>query len=479
MKRILLRSRKDPFRIVHAGAAIEENIFGNNVGNLIFSQASHKTLETSGTEVVANGFRAEASEAARINDEYDAFVIPLANAFRTSFVPHLNKLSALIEKLTIPVVVVGVGAQSDLDYGMDRMEALNKPVQRFVSAVLDRSASIGVRGEFTEKYLRGLGFNDVEVIGCPSMFMDGGRLTATRETDGLGPDSAVAVNASRSALGAGDVGGIVSSNFARYPNMRYFAQETKDLALLYWGDASAVEDRHNPMPVHRTHPLFLENKVNVHLDPATWIGALREYDFSFGTRIHGNIAALLAGTPAVVLCHDSRTLELCRYFDIPHRQIRELSADVDAADLYREADFSAMHSGHAERFTRFTAFLEKNGLAHVHQPGEDGGAAFEERVRATAYPPAVDAWTSAEAGVGHRIGWLRSRHEASETARADLAKRLKALEKETERRFQAVEKRLKSAEKTAAKAEKAAVQSLMGRVRRPVGRILRKTGLRR
>ncbi|MGQ4268156.1 polysaccharide pyruvyl transferase family protein [Nocardiopsis changdeensis] len=479
MKRILMRSRKDPFRIVHAGAAIEENVFGDNAGNLIFSQASHKLLQTSDTEIVSNGFRADASEAERINEEYDAFVVPLANAFRVSFVPHLNRLSSLIEKLTIPVVVLGVGAQSDLDYGLKRMERLNEPVRRFASAVLDRSASIGVRGEFTERYLKSLGFNDVEVIGCPSMFMDGDRLSVTKKVAELDSDSAVAVNASRSALGAGDVGGIVSSNFERYPNMRYFAQETKDLALLYWGDASGVEDRHDPMPVHRTHPLFLQNRVNVHLDPATWIDALRDYDFSFGTRIHGNIAALLAGTPAVVLCHDSRTLELCRYFDIPHRVIRDLPSDVDAADLHREADYTAMHAGHAERFARFTAFLEKNGLSHVHQPGEDGGAAFDERVRATVYPPAVDAWTSAEAGVGDRIGWLRSRHQESEAARTELTKRVTSLEKDTERRFKAMEKRLKAAEGKAAKAEKTVQQSLVARVRRPVGRVLRKAGLRR
>lgn len=154
MKRVLLRSKKDPFHIVGPGAAIEQNIFGNNAGNLIFSQASHKTLQTSGTEVVANGFRADAADAERINEEYDAFVVPLANAFRESFTGHLNNLSSLIEKLTIPVVVLGVGAQSDLDYSLDRMAPLDAPVKRFVTAVLNRSASIGVRGEFTESYLK-------------------------------------------------------------------------------------------------------------------------------------------------------------------------------------------------------------------------------------------------------------------------------------------------------------------------------------
>ena len=35
--------------------------------------------------------------------------------------------------------------------------------KRFVAAVLDHSPSIGVRGEFTRDYLRGLGFGDEHV----------------------------------------------------------------------------------------------------------------------------------------------------------------------------------------------------------------------------------------------------------------------------------------------------------------------------
>lgn len=33
-------------------------------------------------------------------------------------------------------------------------------VREFVAAVLDRSASIGVRGEFTQRYLKDMGFRE-------------------------------------------------------------------------------------------------------------------------------------------------------------------------------------------------------------------------------------------------------------------------------------------------------------------------------
>ena len=45
----------------------------------------------------------------RWNAEYDMFLIPLANAFRTTFKKELKMLTDLVERLTIPCVVVGVG----------------------------------------------------------------------------------------------------------------------------------------------------------------------------------------------------------------------------------------------------------------------------------------------------------------------------------------------------------------------------------
>ncbi|MDT9698560.1 polysaccharide pyruvyl transferase family protein [Streptomyces sp. P17] len=170
-----------------------------------------------------------------------------------------------------------------------------------------------------------------------------------------------------------------------------------------------------PFPKLLTHDLLRENKVRMPLDPATWIDELRGYDFAYGTRIHGNIAALLAGTPAVVLTHDSRTLELCRYFDIPHRQLSGLPADTDPRDLYEAADFSAMIKGHGERFERITAFLTRNGLDNAYQHG-DGGAAFEARVASLDLPASMQVWDGTQDGqMRYRISRLRERITVSET----------------------------------------------------------------
>ncbi|MGV9452896.1 polysaccharide pyruvyl transferase family protein [Streptomyces sp. NPDC003635] len=410
-RRILLRSGKSPYDVVPVEEALHRDVIATNSGNLIFSDATHKILELPGTEVVSNGIRTNVQAAGRINEQYDVFVVPLANAFRPSFEPQLKRLTQLITRLKIPVVVVGVGAQTGLSYDPARLKPMEPAVRAFVSAVLDRSASIGVRGEFTEKYLKDMGFRDVEVIGCPSMFMYGKDLDVAKRAPELTAESRVAINGSHSAVQTQGLDRVIAEAHARYPHLRYIGQNLSDAVQLHWRDVSGPNGKITAMPTHPTHPMYREGKARVYIDPITWIDDLREFDFSFGSRIHGNIAALLAGTPATVLCGDSRTLELCRYFDIPHHRIDQLAKGetVDPAKLYAEADFGALTGGHSERFERFTAFLDRNGLQNTFTHG-DGGAAFEKRMRSLSFPAGIGPWNDADpVAMATRFGWLQNR----------------------------------------------------------------------
>lgn len=396
-KRILLRSGKSPYDVVPMEEALQRDVFATNSGNLIFSDATHKILETPGTEVVSNGIKSLVAEATRINQEYDAFVVPLANAFRPSFEPQLRRLTRLIQRLKIPVVVAGVGAQTGLNYDPTRLKPIESSVREFVSAVLDRSASIGVRGEFTEQYLKDMGFKDVEVIGCPSLFMYGKELAVHKRTPELTAESRIAINGSHNAVQKQGLGKVIDRTHARYPHLRFIGQNLSDARQLHWRDLSDPNAKIKAIPTHPDHPMYAEDKVRVYIDPVTWIDELRDFDFSFGSRIHGNIAALLAGTPATVLSGDSRTLELCRYFDIPYVRIDQLPADLDPARLYEEADFGKLMSGHHERYERFMGFLDRNGLQNTFTHG-DGGAAFEERLRKLSFPAGVRPWLEADLG---------------------------------------------------------------------------------
>ncbi|MFF5563044.1 polysaccharide pyruvyl transferase family protein [Streptomyces sp. NPDC012623] len=417
---------------------------GTNTGNLLFSDSAHKLLTTPSTEVTSNGIRTDhsAERAARINAEYDVFVVPLANAFRPSFQASLDRLSTLIEQLTIPVVVLGVGAQVGADYNTDELRPMASSVRRFAAAVLERSASIGVRGELTASYLAGLGFRDVDIIGCPSMFLHGDTFPDIRTPEQpFGPDARLAINLSPDAIPVGDIAGLAARARARFPHLTYFAQNLVDAETLFWGDTSPEDGRGGDFPLQLSHPLYQEDRVVVPLDPKTWIEDLAAYDFAYGTRIHGNIAALLAGTPAVVLAHDSRTLELCRYFDIPYRMLDELPADTEPEDLYAAADYAPMLKGHRERFRRFTAFLDRNQLENTFDHG-DGGAAFDARLDAVDLPPSLRLWDGSDDGaLRYRFSRLREQH-------ARAGRRLDALTKKNDQ----LKKELAGAQKRAEKA---------------------------
>ncbi|MEH0936224.1 polysaccharide pyruvyl transferase family protein [Micromonospora psammae] len=419
-QRILMRAKKGPFDVRSPEEAFEGDWIGVNNGNLVFSHAAHKLLSTATAEITPTEFKVNPRDADEINERYDVYVIPLANAFRRSYAHRIELMTRLVERLRIPVVVLGVGAQTNLAGDREYLRPIDDVVSRFVRAVLDRSPSIGVRGEITEGYLRSLGFSAVDVIGCPSMFLHGDRLGVEKGKPTLEPDARVALTISPYVK---SMAKIIESHHRRYPNLRYLPQDLKTLGILLHGDDPADRGKRSDIPIHTSHPLFTEDKVRMFLDPWTWMEYLSGFDFAFGTRIHGTITALVSGTPGYLFAHDSRTLELARYFDIPHRPMPEVPADVDAAQLYAEADYTALNAGHRARYEVMSAFLARHDLGNAFTDG-DSAARFDERVRATTFPPAVRAATATDREeLLTRIQWLRDQN-------AELRARVTALEEQ-------------------------------------------------
>jgi hypothetical protein len=382
--RILLRAPKDTFDPRSPREVLRHNLILGNAGNLLFLGAAQKILAAPGVELEPDRTRVGSRDADRINERFDHYVLPLANAFRPFYEASLLQHAALLAKLRIPVTILGVAAQGSLAGDFGKLQPMERAIRAFLRAALDRGPSIGVRGEMTADYVRGLGFRDVEVIGCPSMFVGGSALPVPRVA-ALDPESRVAITISPYTAAMAPV---VRANVARYSNLEYIAQDLESLELLLWGVPWKGGKAEDPMPVHPSHPLIETGRTRLFLDPWPWVEYLRSFAAVFGSRIHGSIAAVLAGTPVVVLPHDSRTLELARYFEIPHRLVREVPPDVDPAALVQEASFGPLVAGHPARWERFAAYLASHRLEHVFaHPG--AAEAFDARVASTPYPAPV------------------------------------------------------------------------------------------
>lgn len=410
MSRLLIRAGKSPFTAVVAESTLTQDVFNSNTGNFLFQHAVWESLAVDGSELIANSTLSErrmakTADIAAVNEKFDHFVVPFANAFRPDFVKQLDRLSSMIEKLSIPVSVVGVGAQAPADMNLEELEPVREATRRFVSAVLDRSPSIGVRGEFTRRFLKDLGFGDehVDVIGCPSLFRRGPDFRVEKRQTQMPADARLALNLTPEVSG---IGKFSLDQASSHPRLTYIAQDGHDLRLLLWGVARPnVSDP--DAPVHIDHPLYRDGRMRMFVDQWTWFEFLAEHDFAYGTRFHGNVAALMAGTPAMLLAHDSRTLELAEYHQMPHLLMPSFTDPVSANELYEQTDTSGFNNALPEGFNRYRNFLEKHRLKHKWQT-LSGSEEFNNELAKASFPPAVTPVTTSDLNqVVERLNWLR------------------------------------------------------------------------
>ncbi|MCI3983314.1 polysaccharide pyruvyl transferase family protein [Bacillus vallismortis] len=365
MKNILIRAGISPFDTFNAAEMIVRNSIGGNVGNLVYAYSVFRTLMTEGTTITPDYYRIHPADAEKINEKYDMYIIPLADAFREDFVPSLRKYTQLIKKLTIPVVVIGVGLRAPFEPKLNEGFPFDEDVKAFVSAVLERSNMIGVRGEITAKYLSRLGFRegiDHTVIGCPSMYAFGRELKI-RETN-ITPESMVTVNSSR--LSPKHVLDFITRSMKEFPNHYFIPQWRKEMILTYAG-APAIAKPANNYPVSMENPAYQNDRVRFFLNVPTWLDFLRQADLSFGARLHGNIAATIAGTPSLLLPKDARMRELTEYHQLTHIMANEITEKTKLSELIEKVDFQQPEKRQAQNFDHFISFLNQNELDHIYK----------------------------------------------------------------------------------------------------------------
>ncbi|WP_138756796.1 polysaccharide pyruvyl transferase family protein [Modestobacter altitudinis] len=399
MSKILVRSAQDPFEVLNPEKATRS--MGGNSGNLLYAHSVHRALSTSDAEIKAGGFTAHTLDDPtewinKINRKFDRFVVPMSNAFRFGFSQQLVKLTEIVRRLDMPVTVIGVGAQAPADepseggFAMgktgsswapspEEAERHNKNVFDFATAVLEKSTSLGVRGAFTKRYLESLGVpgDRVDVIGCPSLYTWGPGLRVDKKFRPITRRSRISVNVDHRVAG---MGAVVERNAELYPRLTSPVQDSLSARTIIRGENQHPEGKFDPRtPIHTEHPLYTSKRMVYYPNPWGWIESFKEQRFAFGSRLHGNIAALLAGTPAHLLAHDSRTVELAEYHRIPHTRISELETPPTAAELYWKSSFREFNELMPVRFQVYLDFLHRNALTTVFDEGQSA-ADFDAQI---------------------------------------------------------------------------------------------------
>lgn len=366
MSRVLLMGA--PYEVVSSKERSVEDNFqatGKNTGNLLIGNGLVSQLDYSRLEVFSYAMTPE-----YIQENFDRVAVAAANFLHPKF--DFSPYSSVLDKVTLPVLMVGLGAQSPTT--ASELDGIPEGTWRLVEIASERSASVGVRGYFTADVLRRHGIKNVRVTGCPSLYTNGTPAIRIRRPGTLDL-SRVAVNGSRNVTGHS---GHVEAALRVEKQLFHYARENR-MAFVYQNEEPEIQISQGTEHANQEFMLtamskffgitaeeFMEytaQRGRTFFSVREWFDWIKGCDFSFGTRFHGNVAALLNGVPAVVIVHDSRTRELCEFAAIPHVFVQDVEA-IDPQAFYDAANYDLFEERYNALARKYIEFLNENGVSH-------------------------------------------------------------------------------------------------------------------
>ena len=355
----------------------KRDIIGTNSGNLLYLYSVCRSIYNDNTSLVMDGYKPEAGkytdeDIEKINQTYDAYICPLADAFRDDFIEKLKNYVKFFKKLRIPVVIIGLGLRAPIDITTDKMRfKFDDAVREFISEIKEHGEyNVGLRGDITGEYLKKLGFKeekDFTVIGCPSLYSKGNHLPKI-EKPNITNSSKILVNTNYSSSEAEAV--FIDKICRLYSNAVFVGQHMDDFNLFYFG----LMHHENLIyyPNNLTHFMVRDNRMRFYVSALQWYKDVEGFDLSIGHRLHGNVASLDGGVPAILLLTDARSLELSEYHGIPVlNRSYKIQKTTMLRDVLEQVDFSQLNKVHSRNFNHYLDFLEKNGIDHVYKNNRD------------------------------------------------------------------------------------------------------------
>ena len=334
---------------------------GNNFGNMLFTNAAYQQINNA----QHIGFNWEPE---KIREECSSIFIPAANWINTK--EDWGRLADLIEQTELPCTVVGLGSQIN---SLADVAAIPLGTKKLNTVIAERSTGIGVRGDFTAQVVNDCGVPNVEVLGCPSIF-----------TFGKVPELRKIVARDHSRIGVGPTRYVLNkvndtSHFDKQRQLYQFA--IREASSIYYQSEQyeikelARENQHDDIQdvlameyygINDTKQLnkAILEKGKYHTSLSNWLADVLKDDLYIGTRIHGAIAATLAGTPPVLVTHDNRTKELAETMCVPSIEIEKFDVSMlcDIPKFLAQFDFKKFTRRSELNIKKLAQFYKENNL---------------------------------------------------------------------------------------------------------------------
>ena len=306
------------------------------------------------------------------NQNFDFIVMAAANMINDSV--HLDTLANFVETTNLPFFIFGAGAQA-----ADKNANINvsPSVTKLLKIAAERSHSVGVRGDYTAHIVEKTGIKNIEIMGCPSMYLNTGKPHAV-ETPISKNIQKAAIFTKRDDLKHHSYPTLSAFQAKQYQdaalrNFYYIIQTNYSEAWLAFHqeiDSKKVSDILSsfryPKDAYGKMTKKLMQQLRIFFRFHEWRDFIKTLDFTYGARFHGNMMSVMHHTPALFICHDSRTIELCEFLDLPHINILDYDIDnytfehmVEAADY---SDFNKNYKAKCNRFENYLRQQFKNFL---------------------------------------------------------------------------------------------------------------------
>lgn len=330
---------------------------GGNSGNKLFTTSILKILTKPDIDL---HYYSPSMEIEYINNTFDMIIMPTANIFGKHYINGLVEYTKFFNKITIPIYIVGAGLQCNTEEEIPQLaKEIGSYVSDFCKSIYHTGGELALRGHYTKKFLDLTVNNTAWVTGCPSLYQLGKDLRITKKNT----FSKLAINGSVISMNNTDLYKLIY----KYDDLIYIDQD-EFIYLIY--DQQLPYENINTFKLLWKYSntglnLFTKNKVKLFYDIPVWLDYLKHnIDFSVGTRIHGNIAALLAGVPAMVIYQDLRTKELAEFFDIPCRNALFTQEETTISSVYNHIDYSNFNNSFERKFLFFEKFFLDHHISY-------------------------------------------------------------------------------------------------------------------
>lgn len=312
---------------------------GLNTGNMLFWHSLKTNLDLD----IKSPWYTFHPENLKISD-YKAFVCTDLIWIRQMVdFSYLNRILDVLGDL--PLVPISVGLQAE-NYNLDFK--LHPGTVNVLKRISERCV-MGVRGNYTAEILSKNGITNFEVIGCPSMFMLGGKY------DKLNNLPKKIENVTTNCVTFCDKLNQHKVDFLTYCAKHNFSFTEQTQAVL---SEKCIPDGQIMSGIKD----WIDAKSNCFFDIEAWRKYMRGFDFSMGMRFHGNVIALWEGVPSLFITCDSRTKELCEFYSLPNIDAEEFDPSKPVEYYYELADYTKFQAEYPKKLRNWENFLEINGL---------------------------------------------------------------------------------------------------------------------